>query len=182
MRLFTALALDPETAEGLRAYVAGLRQKFPLLKWALPDGWHVTLQFLGEGREDSYAAIVKELRGVCAAPVKVRLGRPDFFARAGIFHVAVERTESLLALYGKTTAALARCGFAPEARPYTPHITLARRRGGAPSSDFRRLQLEVEKNATVKFSSFVAHEFLLYQSFTGGPVSRYEVRERFPLL
>jgi len=182
MRLFTGLALDEKTTDISGAFVSRLQRGFPTLRWSPPQQWHVTLQFLGEVKDDRYSCIVERLQAVRAHAVEVRLAAPDFFERAGVFHIAIEKTETLLALHRVTQQALLQCGFVPEARPYSPHITLARNKGRAPSSDLERLRREVEKHAPVKFPPFVAREFLLYQSFTEPSGPRYEVRERFALM
>jgi 2'-5' RNA ligase len=182
MRLFTGIALDEKTMQSLRSYVSSFHQEFSALRWSSPQQWHVTLQFLGETREDRYPGIVEQLREVRAGAAQIHMGEPGFFDRAGVFHIEIEKTETLLALHRQTEQALVHCGFKPEARPYSPHITLARNKGRVPSSDFKRLRRAVEKHAPMRFPSFLAREFLLYQSFTDPSGSRYEVRERFPLM
>jgi 2'-5' RNA ligase len=182
MRLFTGLALDEKTTDILGPFVSSFQREFPTLRWSHPQQWHVTLQFLGEIKDDRYSCIVERLQAIRANAVEVRLGTPDFFERAGVFHIAIEKTETLLALHRTTQQALLPCGFGPEGRPYSPHITLARNKGRAPSSDFKRLRREAEKHAPVTFPPFVTSEFFLYQSFTGPSGPRYEVRERFALM
>ncbi|GEM_PF-727181 len=182
MRLFTGIALDDKTAQSLHSYVSSFHREFPALRWSLPQQWHVTLQFLGEAKEECYTSIVQHLRTVRADAAEIRIGGPAFFERAGVFHIEIEKTESLLALHYQTEQALAYCGFKPEVRPYSPHITLAHNKGRASSADFKRLRHVVEKLFPAKLSVFTAHEFLLYQSFTEPSGSRYEVRERFPLM
>jgi 2'-5' RNA ligase len=142
----------------------------------------VTLQFLGETDEARCACIIERLRGIDARAVDIQLADPGFFERAGVFHLAVGATASLIALHDETQDALMGCGFVPEARVYAPHITLARRKGGGRSPDFERLQKSVRNQPSLKLASFSAKEFLLYQSFTGPAGARYEVRERFPLM
>jgi 2'-5' RNA ligase len=142
----------------------------------------VTLQFLGETDEARYTCIIDRLHGVNARAVDIELTDPGFFERAGVFHLAVQATASLIALHDETQDALMECGFEPEARAYAPHITLARRKGSGRSPDFERLQKSVCNQPSLGLASFSAKEFLLYQSFTGPGGARYEVRERFPLM
>ncbi len=182
MRLFTGIALTAEVQEALELWVSGLRTTFPHLRWSVPRQWHVTLQFLGETDEVHYSCYVERLRDVREQAVAVQLGEPGFFERAGVFHVAVLASVSLVALHDQTEEALIACGFKPEARIYAPHITLARRKGRGPSADLGLLQRAVRNQPAVHFPSFTAREFLLYQSFTDPAGSRYEVRERFPLM
>ena len=83
----------------------------------------------------------------------------------------------LLLLQERVTAATRPCGFAPEARPYQPHITLARAKDQ--KSNLGDLKAKIRRQPD--FTRFVAYEFLLYESFLTSAGARYEVRERFPL-
>jgi 2'-5' RNA ligase len=121
------------------------------------------------------------LQTVSAQAVEIKLGSPDFFERAGIFHIAVQVTDTLMHLHRDAGETLSHCGFQPEARPYAPHITLARNKGRSPSSDFKSLRQAIQRTPAPNLPAFTAHEFLLYQSITESSGSRYEVRGRFPL-
>jgi RNA 2',3'-cyclic 3'-phosphodiesterase len=176
------IALTSEVQYELESWLSGLRILSPQLRWSASEQWHVTQQFLGETEEARYTCVVERLREVRAQEVDIQLAEPGFFERAGIFHVAVRQTASLLALHDQTQTALVGCGFEPEARAYAPHITLARRKGRGRSPDFEQLRKSVCFQTVLQLPSFSAKEFLLYQSFTGPAGSRYEVRERFPLM
>jgi 2'-5' RNA ligase len=176
------IALTSEVQYELESWLSGLRIPFPLLRWSVPEQWHVTLQFLGETDEARYACVIERLREVRAQEVDIQLAEPGFFERAGVFHLAIRPTASLVALHDQIEIALVACGFEPEARAYAPHITLARRKGRGRSPDFEQLRKSVGLQTVLKFTSFFAKEFLLYQSFTDPTGSRYEVRERFPLM
>jgi RNA 2',3'-cyclic 3'-phosphodiesterase len=182
VRLFVGIALAREAQQALESFVCDFRVAYPRLRWSLPPQWHVTLQFLGETDESRYLCTVQQLRKIHAHPVEIRLAQPGFFERAGVFHVAVQPTLSLISLHDQTEQALIPCGFEPEERAYSSHITLARKKGRGRSPDFDQLQQGVPKHAEVKLSSFLAGEFLLYQSFTEPAGPRYEVRDRFPLM
>ena len=182
MRLFTGIAIHDETRLVLEAWVNDLREGFPRLRWPDASQWHVTLQFLGETDELRYACVVQQLGKVRAPVVDIQLAAPGFFERAGVFHVAVLTKPSLIFLHEQTGMALNACGFEPEARAYAPHITLARRKGRGRSPDFIQLQKRVRNRGDAGLPCFTAREFLLYQSVTASSGSRYEVRERFPLM
>ena len=182
MRLFVAIALAREAQQALEFFVRDVRAAYPRLRWSSPAQWHVTLQFLGETDDSHYLCTVQQLRKIHASPVEIHLAHPGFFERAGVFHVAVQPALSLISLHDQIAQALIPCGFEPEERAYSPHITLARKKGRGRSPDFDQLQKAVPKYAEVKLPSFLAGEFLLYQSFTEPAGPRYEVRDRFPLM
>lgn len=182
MRLFVGIALTEEAQQAIAVWTLELREAFLHLRWSLPEQWHVTLQFLGETNEAECSCVTGRLEEIRARAVDVELAEPGFFERAGVFHIAVRLTPSLVALHDEVEQALLPCGFDPEDRAFSPHITLARRKGHGPSPDFARLQKAVRLIPAPRLPSFQGKEFLLYQSFTDPAGSRYEVRERFPLM
>jgi RNA 2',3'-cyclic 3'-phosphodiesterase len=182
VRLFVGIGLTEEVRQALVMWTRELREAFLRVRWSLPEHWHVTLQFLGETDESQFSCVTEHLGRIRARAVDIQLTEPGFFERAGVFHVAVHPTGSLIALHDETEQELLSCRFEPEERVYSPHITLARRKGRGPSPDFARLQRAVRWLPAPKLPSFQAKEFLLYQSFTSSTGSRYEVREHFPLM
>jgi 2'-5' RNA ligase len=117
------------------------------------------------------------LRPVHAAPFAIQLDPPDFFERSGVFFADVRMSPELSRLQQRVTAATQTCGFEAEDRPYHPHITLARSKGGRQALSKLRERL----HGGVTFSRFVARAFRLYESFPDPGGSRYEVRAQFPL-
>lgn len=182
MRLFIAIALHTDATAVLR----GLRDRLAPrsgndLRWSAEEGWHVTLQFLGQSTGEQAACITTHLKQIHAAPVPVRIEGLDFFERVGIFHAGIVLSPELLALQQKVTAATRLCGFLPEDRAYHPHITLARAKGRARSRALAPLKQALRNAKENPVAAFVADEFLLFESFPGPEGSRYEIRARFKL-
>lgn len=180
MRLFVGIALDPAVTDALKRLTATLRRADDGLRWSSPDAWHITLQFLGSAEQQTYECLIARLREIHRPPLTLHLGLPDVFERAGVFHIGVLPSPELTALERHVVAATALCGIRPEDRPYHPHITLARSKG----HDGRRglHALPQRLHSVHALPSFTAREFLLYQSIPTPDGSRYEIRERFPLL
>ena len=179
MRLFVAIALAHRLTAQLQRACARLRTHGDGLRWSAPESWHITLQFLGNASEEQFACLQARLAEVRALPVPVRLGELGIFERAGVLLVKVRPTSELLELQQRIAAATGKCGFAPEERPYQPHITLARAR----DKDGRRqlTMLKAQAGSDPEFAAFTAQEFLLYESHLGEGGSRYEVRARVGL-
>jgi 2'-5' RNA ligase len=177
MRLFVGIPLAAAVSSELAAISRRLRSPEDGLRWSAPESWHITLQFLGNTSPQQYGCLVAQLRELRLSPVPIWLGSLDFFDRAGIFFAGVRTTPELLLLQERVIAATAHCGFIPEARPFQPHITLAR------SKEQRQglFALKSKMPSQPSFTRFVAQQFLLYESFLGSPGSRYEIRERFSL-
>jgi 2'-5' RNA ligase len=194
MRLFIGIPLSAEVIGEISALVTRYRRREDGLRWATPETWHITLQFLGDTGPDQYQCLLARLGELRWPPVPVGLEDLGFFDRTGIFFAGVPVTPQLLGLQQSVIAATSRCGFAPESRPFHPHITLARARGknGGQGSESRGQGSEVRDRlglAGIKrqiqrqpaFTRFTAAEFTLYESFLGPGGSRYEIHGRFPL-
>ena len=177
MRLFIGIPLGPQVVLELAALVGRLQSVAYGLRWSAQEGWHITLQFLGQTTPAQYECVTGGLRRIRCSPFQVQLDLPGFFDRSGVFFAGVRLSPQLIQLQARVVEATKPCGFVPEDRPYHPHITLARERSGHHA--LRGLKGRIPPGAA--FSSFSAEEFLLYQSFPGPAGSRYEVRERFGL-
>ena len=176
MRLFIGIPLAAAVIDELRAASARLRSAGDGLRWTAPESWHVTLQFLGNTSPEPYACVVARLRALHVPPVPVCLEKLGCFDRAGILIASVRLTPELLLLQERVTEATQLCSFVPEARPFQPHITLARSKG---RHDLGNLKAKIRR--PINFTRSIAREFLLYESFLSPAGSRYEIRERFPL-
>jgi 2'-5' RNA ligase len=169
--------MDAVVVQELIALTDQVKSPSDRLRWSAAAGWHITLQFLGAANTTQYDCVTAGLHGISHAPFEIQLEPPGFFDRAGVFFVGVRLSQDLTGLQQKVIAATRPCGFIPEERPYHPHITLAREKGGGQA--LRQLKSRIP--GELRFSTFTAREFLLYESFPGPGGSRYEVRQRFDL-
>ena len=177
MRLFIGIPLAAAVVEELAALTRRLKSAGDGLRWSAAEGWHITLQFLGKTSAEQYVCVTAGLGQIRCSNFGVHLEPPGFFDRAGVFFAGVALTPELTRLQEQVLRATTPCGFPPEERPFHPHITLAREKGGR--TGLR--QLKKRMGVSAAFSSFVAREFLIYESFPGPGGSKYEVRARFGL-
>jgi RNA 2',3'-cyclic 3'-phosphodiesterase len=132
-RLFVAVDPAPNVVDHLRAATARVRSLAPDARWVDLAGLHLTLSFLG----DTEAERVPQLTAVLAA-VALRHPPTDLqFGGAGTFGSRAPRVlwagvtgdvAALVATQVDLAAALEPLGYVPEARAFTPHLTLARSR------------------------------------------------------
>jgi 2'-5' RNA ligase len=155
-----------------------LRKPGDSLRWSAPEGWHITLQFLGSADEAQFESLKVRLTEVRSGPVPVRMGDLEVFDRAGAFVVEVATSLELRELQQRVVEATKKCGFVPEDRPYHPHITLARAKGDA-RRQLRQLKARIQSAPALP--AFVAAEFLLYESHLGLGGSKYVAQARFML-
>lgn len=181
MRLFLGIPL-PESITAELSRIS-LRYQSPgdNLRWYQPESWHITLQFLGSVAPEQYASILPAMRALRHPLVPVALDTLGFFDRAGVFFAQIALTPELLSLQRRVQAANIPFGFAPEARPYHPHITLARTKGRSGTRALHTLQTQLQGHPYNLFATFTASEFVLYESIATPSGSRYEIRDRFPL-
>ena len=177
MRLFTAIGLPASIADPL---VEAARKLLPAapgaarVRWTPAANMHLTLSFLGSVAPARLAAIQQALAGVEGRRFRVTLQGAGLFAHAGVLLAKVEPSPALLALAEEVAASLEACGIPREARPYQPHVTLARGKG--------RISLAPSMVDHPAFHpSFAAEEFRLYESVTLPGGAHYEVLSAYPL-
>jgi 2'-5' RNA ligase len=179
MRLFVGIPLAAAVIDELAAITARLQSSGRGLRWTARESWHITLQFLGNAGAEECACAVARLRELHLPPTPVKIEGLSCFDRAGILLAAVQPTPELLQLQKRVSVATQLCGFIPEARPYQPHITLARSQGKGQRPDLGELKAKLRRSP--HFTPFAAGEFFLYESFLAPAGPRYEIRARFLL-
>ncbi len=147
IRTFIAIPLTPELTNELDALQRTLKRTTPdgCVRWVPPTNIHLTLHFLGDillERVDP----VREALGVVARNVPPfeftagELGAFPNLRRPRVIWVGVQDPTSWLGLLHATVnEALAKLGFKPETRRFSPHLTLGRVRRRAESRDVRAL-------------------------------------------
>lgn len=131
------------------------------VKWVRPEGIHLTLKFLGNVAAPKIDEIGLALGEVASrvAPFVLHIERPGVFPNWRQPRVAWVglggEVDRLLELQRQVDQALANLGFPPEARPFSPHLTLGRLKEGTSSGQRQQFgesvaQMEVE--ALVRFS------------------------------
>lgn len=133
-RLFVALRPPSE----VRTALAGLAGGIEGARWQTDNQLHLTLAFIGELDRHQADAAADALATVSAPPLDLALGQFGTFdtprpGRIGTLWIGVEDIRRpgldpgpLSALVQSIRTALRRAGLTPEARKFTPHITLAR--------------------------------------------------------
>jgi 2'-5' RNA ligase len=133
LRAFVAIDLPGPVKAYLAQAIAELRQACEVpVRWANPQGIHLTLKFLGNVERDRLAALEAALRESVAdiRSHRLALGSLGAFpsaSRPRVLWVGLTGDlELLAALQQAVESAAARQGFPPEERSFTPHLTLGR--------------------------------------------------------
>jgi RNA 2',3'-cyclic 3'-phosphodiesterase len=165
MRLFLAVPLPSTVQQRLASGLQVLRRALPPARWVRPEGIHVTLKFLGEQPETLVAALDREVPEALQtlAPVTVKLEGGGFFPnprRARVAWVGGQ-AEGLVEWARALDTIAARHGIAPEDRPFSLHLTLARLDHPWPEAIVQRFLDEV---AGWELAAFEARDAVLYRS------------------
>ena len=128
-RLFLALWPEEEVRAQLAAHTRQWRWPAGGVPY-LPADWHVTLHFIGN-------VGIGQVEGIAAGadvpfqPFALTLDQPQLWPHGLAVLCATGVPQPLQALHGRLGQALCGLGLPVEARPYQPHVTLARRAGAA---------------------------------------------------
>ena len=180
-RLFTALELPPEVAERLDSLQVGL----DAARWIDAEDFHVTLRFIGDVDLATARDVHEVLGEVRCAPLDLTLTELSAYggAKPRAIVAGVRTTPALAALHGEQECLLRRIGLPPEPRKWTPHVTLARLRGGGSRDGTgpHAIAEYLAANAFLPMPPFSATRFVLMSardSVGGGP---YRVEAAYPL-
>jgi 2'-5' RNA ligase len=175
-RLFVAVGLPAAAAAELAVIqpprVAGVRL-------AEPGQMHLTLHYLGPASVQRTAAA---LRAVEAPAFPLEIEGVGQFPSAGgtvTLWAGVRESAELLGLHAAVAAALAAEGFRPEARRYTPHVTLARCEPGVPAGVVAEF---LDRHRAFALPGAPATEFGLYSTARVGDAPVYRHQRSFRLL
>jgi 2'-5' RNA ligase len=191
MRCFVAIGIDEPARAAIAGVVGRLRASADAeshrISWARPQGWHVTLKFLGEVAAQKIAAVgealAAALRGVGRFDLALRglLGFPRE-NRARVLAVGVEDRGQCADAARRVEAAVAPLGFASEpesTKEFIAHVTVARLRTVAAS---RFAVTAVRPYRETPFGTVGVDRVGLYESTIDRSGAEYRLVEDFPLV
>ncbi|PYV48834.1 MAG: RNA 2',3'-cyclic phosphodiesterase [Acidobacteria bacterium] len=194
MRIFVALDLDQSIRQRIETFVQQIRSNAPDVRWIGSDSLHVTLKFIGEVTEDTIPRIEGALAAIHSESFQLRFAGTGFFPAprsARVFWIGIAASDALSNLAGRIDDALAEVGIEKEGRAFSPHLTLARARGGSgapgprkgdkPNRQFAKLQDFLTAHPAQDFGTMTAREFFLYRSQLSSKGSQYTKLAHFDL-
>lgn len=182
-RCFVAVSLADPARSAVVAYLDGLRASVAGVAWARPEQLHLTLKFLGNVAPARIPGLTARL-GAAVGPVEACVlavagvgGFPNL-ARPQVLWVGV-RAPGLAALADVVETACAAEGFAREARPFRPHVTLGRvrTRGRGARPELGLLGRDGDR----AFGTSPARSVTLFRSELGAGGARHGVLASLPL-
>jgi len=174
LRVFAALELPLEVRNRLEALISALEAALPrsAVRWVNARGMHLTVKFYGDVAPERLPDVQRALQQVAAGASSLNLELrglgvfPNPVHPRVIWAGAAGDLESLRALQQQVEAASIPLGFKPEARGFTPHLTLGRVKGHLSSVDRQALAeaLTRQRAPAEQLGAFTAETLNLMRS------------------
>ncbi len=135
IRLFAALPIPQHISAVLYKWTVAERSQINFRKWAHPQDYHITLQFLGDVRTEQLAQLIAALRLIESSSLQLTIGKAGIFGLSNsprVLWSAIDGDiKGLHALQQAIVKETDQLGFEEEKRGYHPHLTIARKYIGA---------------------------------------------------
>lgn len=183
MRTFIAIPLPKECQTMLDQLQQSLRVYKAEVRWVAIPSIHLTLKFLGEANPETIPKLSARLDENTRSerPFGLRLYGlgcfPDLKNPRVIWCGITGETDALLRLQQKVEKTCTDFGFAPEDRPFRPHLTLGRvngKRNLQPLQDYIKIGSDLER-------SFQTNHFNIYRSILKPEGAEYTVLQSIML-
>ncbi|WP_237690840.1 RNA 2',3'-cyclic phosphodiesterase [Paenibacillus caui] len=178
-RIFIAIPIPQPIQAELAKWCREQRNVLHFQKWVHDADYHITLQFLGDTDVQKIKEIAQSLEKSVKGfePFELRLAGIGTFGRKEqprVLWAGVQgELDRLHALHSSVTSAMSPLGFIPEDRPYSPHVTLARK--CAPEAVFHPLSA-----SSSVFGSWQVQDIVIYRTKMGHK-PMYEILETISL-
>jgi 2'-5' RNA ligase len=184
-RVFCAIHLPEKVREGVMRYIASLRELFPQVHaaWSRDANIHLTLKFLGEVPQSSIHKLSDAASRAVASLERFTIAtdQAGVFPKHGsprVLWIGInDVTGRLVELQTRLEDECVKEGFAREARPFHPHLTLARLR--KPQHAGRLAS--AHKQLGFGCAEITVSELLVIRSELSNKGSQYTVTSRHPL-
>jgi 2'-5' RNA ligase len=175
IRLFVALEIPASVRAALLALAGGV----PGARWQTDAQMHLTLRFIGDVDENVAEAVDDSLSVIAARAFSLELaGTGEFGGKIPrALWAGVRANDALAHLQKKVDVAVQRVGLPPDARKFSPHVTLARLRG-APRE---KMMAFLAHNSLFAGAPFSVERFVLFSSELSHQGSIYRAERFYPL-
>lgn len=181
--MFVGLRLPDQVATSLTVALGPVWSAGHDLVWTRPDGWHVTLAYLGATTLTIGEVTAAVVAGVVEARMPTLTIDPaaTWFGRSLVLPVRDDPTRWCDRVGGHLHMALTAAGADVAQRTVRPHVTLARRRGrGRDAASFDEGGLAVHLRAAPTLS-WRPTAVEIFRSVTGDGPASYPVQAAVPL-
>jgi 2'-5' RNA ligase len=178
VRAFFGLPVPEAHRTALAQYLVACAAAAPEFRWTPAANLHLTVRFIGSVERSIVDGIAGRLGELTLAGFELELGDVRTFKRGRLVRVVWLQVrpggEAAASLAAQVEAECVRAGLQPEARPFQPHLTLARAR---PREGAALPPLPAPPN----LPRWTAEELVLYRSHLGRTGSVYEALRNIKL-
>lgn len=171
MRAFIAVNLSPEIQQRLDEVIAAFKRRLEHtpVRWVQAKNIHLTLKFLGDVSVTNLDLLKKQLQAEVAGchSFEISVGGAGSFPsvhRPRVIWVGVKAPPDLTTVQTGVEAAMARLGYPPEERPFSPHLTIGRVARNCTPQDFHLISSALEKEKVGFLGALCVQAVNLYRS------------------
>ncbi|GMB09845.1 2'-5' RNA ligase [Thermolongibacillus altinsuensis] len=171
---FLAVSIPDDVKERLGQFARQLEA--PFKTWVYPQDYHITLAFLGSASKEQLQQVSKNVSEIVKRHEKFSLELSNLHSFGSrILWYGVHHEERLFQLQKDVYEACKKVGFSLDERPFTPHITLARKWMGESSIENDLFREKIRE--TIRFA---VTEVVLYETHLD-KLPKYKPLIRFSL-
>ena len=135
VRAFLAIPLPRQLQESIRVIQTELQASIAAARWTRPENLHLTLHFFAKIEQETLEKLKVSVLSVmgCQRSFQVEvngLGAFPNLHRPRVIWLGLEPRGQLEQLHRATERCLRQAGLTTDSRPYSPHLTIGRLRGG----------------------------------------------------
>jgi RNA 2',3'-cyclic 3'-phosphodiesterase len=180
IRAFIAIDLPPTLRDKLDGIIGSLQSVNPgAVRWVPVKNIHLTLKFLGDISPANLQVLSKILVAETknCSPFEIDVGGVGAFPnhrRPRVVWIGVHAPSALENLQRSIEAETRRLGYAPEERPFSPHLTIGRVTHNAKPEDIRQLSETLVNLDTDSLGRVCVDKIFLFRSdlYPSGAVYR----------
>ena len=171
VRIFFALWPDDELRFKISTWLNLSKLNRDKCRLVTNSNLHLTMHFVGNTSFAEMKCLDRQARGLDAEPFELTVDCSGYFKKPKVLWIGCQAApQALFDLQRNLGEQISQCAYTPETRPYSPHMTVARKIIGAPGSiPFGPVLWRVDR-------------FVLVESISGPGGVRYEVVENYPLV
>ena len=174
-RLFVAIDLPDAVTCALTALQPPPSAEMRL---ASAEQMHLTLHYVGVSECERIALALSSVAAQSFALSIEGVGRFYSAGNAQTLWAGIRPSPELLDLHRGVAHALSAEGYRPEARPFTPHVTIAR---CEPTMPAETIEDFLARHAAFSLPAVAVASFSLYSSEFAGDVPTYKRERTYPL-
>ncbi|HUG34110.1 MAG TPA: RNA 2',3'-cyclic phosphodiesterase [Anaerolineales bacterium] len=170
VRAFIALDIPAAIQRAIDEASADLRTKIgSLVRWVPVQNMHLTLKFLGDVPPASLDALTATLLAEAdsCSSFDMGIGGLGLFPsskRPRVIFIGIQAPAGFEALYRGIETACARLGYPPEARIFSPHLTIGRVRQYTSAADSQKIRHAIESSTIDSLGTARVDSVQLYKS------------------